>query len=347
MSVLIDIGSIYFWVLRHKEILKMAFLAKHVKCDLKTLAADLGETFLDSVTVVELRQIITGSKSYDEEFVRELLETIKRTRVEEEQTRLEEKKMEFELEKLRIEKGVAASGSNAAETRAIPVDLSRHMPRFDMKDGDIILYLSLFERQAKRAAVAKEGWVSSLLTLLPPDIVELIARMSEEEFQDYEAVKKMLLKRFRMSPEGFRQKYVQHQRAPEKSWKDFAYEVTNYFQGWIEGLEVNDFEGLRNLMITDQMKRKVPQEIREHFIDEWSTILTPSELANKVDEFESCRRTFRKPGSGPPKAQSQQNNKFRRQDNKWNNDIRNTHNFASGTSVNRRVPNVSHFYIFT
>ncbi|GFU29250.1 uncharacterized protein TNCV_1974991, partial [Trichonephila clavipes] len=79
----------------------------------------------------------------------------------------------------------------------------------------------LFERQAKRIGVEKTNWVSALLARMPPDITQLIARESEDKFDNYDYIKGVLLKRFKMSPETFRQKFMKHQRIPARSWRDF------------------------------------------------------------------------------------------------------------------------------
>ncbi|GBN65460.1 hypothetical protein AVEN_77603-1 [Araneus ventricosus] len=72
-------------------------------------------------------------------------------------------------------------------------ELTKTVPSFDSKNGDITLFLSLFERQAKRAQIDTKDWVSGLLMLMPSDIVQLIARESEENF-NYNYIKSVLLK---------------------------------------------------------------------------------------------------------------------------------------------------------
>ncbi|GBN97382.1 hypothetical protein AVEN_27146-1 [Araneus ventricosus] len=185
--------------------------------------------------------------------------------------------------------------------------MSKAMPKFDAKEGDIVLYMSLFERQAKRLKIDPSDWVSCLIPLMPTEIVELIARVPEEEFFNFEYIKGILMKKFKLNAEGFRQKLVQHQRTPEKSWKDFVYGVTNYFQGWINDLNITDFDGLKNLFITDQVKKRVPQKVRDHFVDVWGTIAKPQDLADKLDGYECVRKTNRKPANLNPKVQQQGN----------------------------------------
>ncbi|KFM63707.1 hypothetical protein X975_04691, partial [Stegodyphus mimosarum] len=219
------------------------------------------------------------------------------------------------------------------------------MPRFDAKECDMPLYLSLFERQVKRMKIEENDMVSYLLPLMPSDIVELIARIPEEEFGNYEYVREVLLKKFKMNAEGFRQKFVQHQRSPDKTWRDFVYEVTNYFQGWIDGLEITDFGGLKDLIITDQVKKRVPMEVRDHFVDEWGKIVKPSLLADKLDEYESVRKSFKKQTGAPLKAPTQTYNKYplqrdsRRYENHGTPRAENKHvNFNSQQEVSKIRP---------
>lgn len=51
-------------------------------------------------------------------------------------------------------------------------------------------------------------------------------------------------------------------------------------------------------MLADQIKRKVPGEVRDHFIDEWAEIISPDALVKKLDDYESVRRVPRNPDNG-------------------------------------------------
>ncbi|GFV81891.1 retrovirus-related Pol polyprotein from transposon opus [Trichonephila clavipes] len=159
-----------------------------------------------------------GSKDYEEEFVRAQLSVILEERFEREseekiarQHAIENQQREFELEKMRLE--------------------------IERSDGDIVLFLTLFERQAKRIGVEKTNWVSAFLARMPSDITQLIARESEDKFDNYDYIKGVLLKSFKMSPETFRQKFMKHQRIPASSWRDFVFEITSYFEEWLNGTE--------------------------------------------------------------------------------------------------------------
>ncbi|GFS80789.1 cationic amino acid transporter 2 [Trichonephila clavipes] len=121
------------------------------------------------------------------------------------------------------------------------------------------------------------NWVSALLARMPPDITQLIARESEDKFDNYDYIKGVLLKRFKMSPETFRQKFMKHQRIPARSWRDFVFEITSYFEEWLDGMEINAVE------------------TNERFQEQSSAILTakvaipvysPAKENEKIDELQ-------------------------------------------------------------
>ncbi|GBM20367.1 hypothetical protein AVEN_222081-1 [Araneus ventricosus] len=266
----------------------MSFLKRARKEDLISLASDLGENPAPTFSKVDLVGLIQGNKHYNEDDAKLMLETVVAEREERLITEAEKEKlkMEFELEKLRM----TSDGSKIPNhEKASCYELTKTVPSFDSKNGDITLFLSLFERQAKRAQIDTKDWVSGLLMLLPSDIVQLIARESEENFDNYNYIKSVLLKRFKLSPEEFRRKFLHHQKNSEKSWREFTFEISNYFQEWIEGLKIDSFEKLKNLIITDQIKRRAPFEAKDHFLDEWTKLVSPSELADKLNEYELVR----------------------------------------------------------
>ncbi|GFW74459.1 SCAN box domain-containing protein [Trichonephila clavipes] len=61
-----------------------------------------------------------------------------------------------------------------------------------------------------------------------------------------------------------------------------------------EEREREDRMQLKDLLITEQLKYRVPAEVREHFLDDRIKLITPYELAEKLDEYESIKQSFRR-----------------------------------------------------
>ncbi|GFT45763.1 uncharacterized protein TNCV_2008231 [Trichonephila clavipes] len=191
----------------------MAYLGKGRREDLFVLATELNLKFDKSMTIATLKDLIIGSQNYDEELTKNIHSTIVEDRKErEENLRIEEQKEKLRIEereeKLRIEQ--------LSDTKFLVKEVSKFIHRFDLKE-DISLYLKLFERQAQRLNIDQENWVSHLLGLLPTEVSHIIAREPDEKANSYEHVKDLLLKRFKLTPEKFRQLFVTHQKAPERT----------------------------------------------------------------------------------------------------------------------------------
>ncbi|GFW72474.1 hypothetical protein TNCV_3797021 [Trichonephila clavipes] len=91
----------------------MAFLGKAKKQDLVLLAEELGQKVSDKMTNIELRNIIIGSKDYEEEFVRDQLSVILEERFERESEEKIARQLAIEEEK---SPGSSQSSSNNANS---------------------------------------------------------------------------------------------------------------------------------------------------------------------------------------------------------------------------------------
>ncbi|GBM65617.1 hypothetical protein AVEN_164723-1 [Araneus ventricosus] len=183
----------------------MAYLARSRKGDLQLLAEELSLTVKKEFKVKQLHKLTTESPSYDEEFTRELLGSIKEEHEKKEEREREREECErerdraFELQKLQLE--VRAESAQPVESMQIPdrpakIRMQDVTRRFNPKEYNISLFLVLFERQAKIMNIPDENQVAQLISLVPPDIVQLIAREPEEDAKKYEYVKALLLQIF-------------------------------------------------------------------------------------------------------------------------------------------------------
>lgn len=319
----------------------MSFLGKGLKENLMQLVDELEIERRGNEKRAELKKLIVESEDYDEDYVRVLYENILLTAqaeqekkekaearleqisrdealqkakiLQEKELKTKELELNFQLEKLRIEKGVPPAQENATDihSHSTEKNLKKLIPEFNPERTDISLYLILFERQAKRIKIPKENWVSHLIGLLPVDIISIIARQPETESEDYDNIKSILLKKFKLNPESFRQKFVNHQKLPAVNWEDFAYEIRNYLNEWLIGLSVNTFEELKDLLVADQIKRRVKSEIREHFIDKWPLLKTEAEIVELLDGYECVRASTSLPRIGQ-KAKDMRDDKAER-----------------------------------
>ncbi|GFW73187.1 SCAN box domain-containing protein [Trichonephila clavipes] len=186
---------------------------------------------------------------------------------------LEEKEREYELERLRL--------SNATETVSV-------------SSAD------LEGQGAKKEKVAEDRWVSQLIPLLPIEIAEIVAREPLEKSDDYPHIKNLLLARFQLTPIALRDRFESHQRRPGAMGADLVFELRSYLDNWLAGMKVGDFAALKELLVTEQLKKRAPSELVDHFLDSWDGFKEAKSLAEKLDHFEAIRRVHKK--TGPTKT---------------------------------------------
>ncbi|GFW79568.1 retrovirus-related Pol polyprotein from transposon 297 [Trichonephila clavipes] len=183
---------------------------------------------------------------------------------------------------------MTATSTNTGAAAAEKINIQHLIPRF-VENSDISTYLKIFERQCEQVNIGEVDYVTHLLPMLPINISHIILREPKDKLENYQHIKQVLLQRFKLSTESFRMKFSTHLKQPEALWKDFAYELNNYLEGWLHSLEVKDFNSLKDLVLTDQLKKRVAKEVKEHFVDIWGDIKSSSELVQKLDDYEVVR----------------------------------------------------------
>ncbi|GFS82323.1 retrovirus-related Pol polyprotein from transposon 17.6 [Trichonephila clavipes] len=103
------------------------------------------------------------------------------------------------------------------------------------------------------------------------------------------------LEEFKVSPEVFRQKCDQQQKKSDSTWKDFTFEITNYLDDWLIGLEINTFQDLKDLMVVDQLKKRANASMKDHFLDNWANLKSATQIAELFDNYEDVRKVNSKP----------------------------------------------------
>ena len=78
-------------------------------------------------------------------------------------------------------------------------------------------------RQAKREKLEEEHWVSQLIPLLNPDIAEIIVKEPLKFQDDYQHMKQILFKRFKLSARALRNRFEFHDWKPSVPWSDLVY----------------------------------------------------------------------------------------------------------------------------
>lgn len=243
----------------------MAFLGKLRKNELVMLTEELGIKVDADATVKMLKDAVTGDPEYDADASKVIVERL-----------VEERKLSLEAK--------TCCGSSLTWNQLIP----KYNPDID----EMVLYLKSFEARATAAGIPRSEWVAFLMGALPSGMSKQLAREPQSHLRDYEKVKELLLKKYQLNPEELKSKFFGSVRQRDESWRSFAYDLSAYFDEWLNRLEVKTFQQLRDLMISNQMKYRIPPQVKTQFLSDWNTMNEPLDLAEKLDEYELLRRGF-------------------------------------------------------
>ncbi|XP_075728818.1 uncharacterized protein LOC142770962 [Rhipicephalus microplus] len=151
--------------------------------------------------------------------------------------RREEAERQERLEMKRIELAILqCSQAPSAASPTIQVSGIRirdQLPPFVVGE-DMAKYLVKFEHVCERNALERSLWAQNLLALLPGEVSDAITCLSREAFESYDEVKEVLLRRYKLSPEAFRQSFRYAEKGNE-SHVDFAFRPKADLIEWLKG----------------------------------------------------------------------------------------------------------------
>ena len=165
---------------------------------------------------------------------RERREADMRMERERREAEVEMRKIAMEEERMRIEAG---QNTDSRRTSTSGNGFSARVPRLpvfhDNKDN-IGAYIERFERFATTHHWPRETWASSLSALITDKALEVYSRLSADEADDFDVLKKALLDRYNLNAEGFRMKLRDSVADEGESPAQFITRLDSYLNKWIE-----------------------------------------------------------------------------------------------------------------
>ncbi|CAN7978502.1 unnamed protein product [Ixodes persulcatus] len=170
---------------------------------------------------------------------------------------LEEKRLELEHRKL--ENGLPR---NEGAGHSEKFKMSKLMQPFKVTE-DIGLFLVNFERTCEKMNFAQDSWPQRLLTLLPCEAADVVARLSREDADDYVKVKAGLLRKYRLSTEAFRQRFRSMRKKAGQGYPEFAYDLRANLMEWLKSADVyGNHDRVIECVALEQFYRCLPDTVR-------------------------------------------------------------------------------------
>src|SRR5688572_2757845 len=149
------------------------------------------------------------------------------------------------------------SGNNGRGIRDIK------FPNFNENKDCLDAYLLRFERTVEAYEIPQRLWSLTLARHLEGKALEVYQRLSSREAQNYECLKEQLLKRFRLTEGGYRQKFRESRIEIGETCGQFFERLRRYLRQWmaLAGYE-ETFEGLESLILKEQFFTTCSPELK-------------------------------------------------------------------------------------
>ncbi|XP_075735176.1 uncharacterized protein LOC142776102 [Rhipicephalus microplus] len=220
----------------------------------------------EGVSAEEVDEAWVDIKARREEAERREVEAREREEAERREAReREEAERQERLELKRLELAILqCSQAPSVASPTIQVSGFRirdQLPPFVVGE-DMAKYLVKFEHVCERNALEQSLWARNLLALLPGEVSDAITCLSREAFESYDEVKEVLLRRYKLSPEAFRQRF-RYAKKGNESHVDFAFRLKADLIEWLKGEGVyDDRDKVVECVALEQFYRCIEEDVK-------------------------------------------------------------------------------------
>ncbi|KAK3101863.1 hypothetical protein FSP39_006857 [Pinctada imbricata] len=196
---------------------------------------------------------------------------------------MHERELQFELEKLKLEKGAKENPApSPVKSEFDAAKNIRLVPKFQEKSVD--KYFPHFEKIAANLKWPRDFWTTLLQSVLIGKAAEVYSALSIAESSDYDKVKDTILRAYQLVPEAYRQKFRKYKKFENQTYVEFAREKEDLFDQWFRSKKIpNSFDNLRQIILIEEFKECVHQDLRTHLEDK--NVKTLEEAAVLSDTY--------------------------------------------------------------
>ncbi|KAJ8033299.1 hypothetical protein HOLleu_23493 [Holothuria leucospilota] len=227
----------------------------------------------------------------------------------EERERREEKAREHEFRLKQLELGVIKGSDPKIGLDTGGFDVSKHVkfvPKF--QEDNVEKFFNHFEKLGEQLKWPRDKWSILIQSNFTGKAQEVYSALSIEDSMDYDKVKKAILQAYELVPEAYRQKFRKYRKADTQTYVEFAYQKERHFDRWCASKKVSTFDTLRQLMLVEEFKRCVNDDIKTHLEEnkadnlkvvaqqvtvDLSLVLSLQQILVKNNQIQVVKRTTR------------------------------------------------------
>ncbi|GFW69517.1 transposon Tf2-6 polyprotein [Trichonephila clavipes] len=282
-----------------------------LKEDLIRVVEDLDGTVESTDIIAKIKTKIENSSTFesDPDFVKTLIQNCIDERVSRNEREVTLEKQKIELAKLQLEQLEKEIELQTAKNKALSLNPAAKVEdkQFETNIENItsIRTLSLpvptrsenfnlFFQSLERAFLTKkindEYKSEILINLLGERAHNVLLYIKEEELNDYENLKSIVLREFQLTPRECLNSFKNAVKSSGETYIQFAARLTANFQYYCSLSKVNSFESLCDLIISDKLFETLNKETATHIgIREAEDWFRPIDLAKECDIYNSSR----------------------------------------------------------
>ncbi|GFT20062.1 transposon Tf2-6 polyprotein [Trichonephila clavipes] len=263
-------------------------------------------------TIVKLKTKIENSSTFesDPDFVKTLIQNCIDERVSRNEREVTLEKQKIELAKLQLAKLEKEIELQTAKNKALSLNPAAKVEdkQFETNIENMIKSIktlslpvptrsenfNLFFQSLERAFLTKkindEYKSEILINLLGERADNVLLYIKEEELNDYEKLKSIVLREFQLTPRECLNSFKNAVKSSGETYIQFAARLTANFQYYCSLRKVNSFESLCDLIISDKLFETLNKETVTHIgIREAEDWFRPIDLAKECDIYISSR----------------------------------------------------------
>ncbi|GFU79923.1 transposon Tf2-6 polyprotein [Trichonephila clavipes] len=283
-----------------------------LKEDLIRVVEDLDGTVESMDTIAKLKTKIENSSTFesDPDFVKTLIQNCIDERVSRNEREVTLEKQKIELAKLQLAQLEKEIELQSAKNKALSFNPAAKVEdkQFETNIENMIKSIrtlslpvptrsenfNLFFQSLERAFLTKkindEFKSEILINLLGERAHNVLLYIKEEELNDYEKLKSIVLREFQLTPRECLNSFKNAVKSSGETYIQFAARLTANFQYYCSLRKVNSFESLCDLIISDKLFETLNKETATHIgIREAEDWFRPIDLAKECDIYISSR----------------------------------------------------------
>ncbi|GFW89039.1 retrovirus-related Pol polyprotein from transposon 17.6 [Trichonephila clavipes] len=263
--------------------------------DLLRVVEDLDGTVESTDTIAKLKTKIEKNSTFesDADFVKTLIKNCIDERVSRNEREATLEKQKIELAKLQLAQLEKEVELQTAKNKALSLNPAAKVE--EKQSENFNLFFQSLERAFLTKKINDEYKSEILINLLDEKAHNVLLYIKKEELNDYEKLKSIVLREFQVTPRECLNSFKNAVKSSGETYIQFAARLTANFQYYCSLREVNSFESLCDLLISDKLFETLNKKTATHIgIREAEDWFRPIDLAKECDIYISSRSESRK-----------------------------------------------------